>query len=117
MVRRVVVVSRSDRLRLNDKVWLEDAVSQDGRFALRVLERLEPALAPPRMRVTVGHDIDVRQLPMINSNESQPVSIPGISSVRSLKPARELLDQRRREEEPNGHQRSRDCVVRADPQD
>ena len=41
---------------------LEGAVSEDGRLALRVLERLDPALAPLRMRVAVGYDIDVRQL-------------------------------------------------------
>ncbi len=41
---------------------LDGAVVEDGRLALRVLERLDPALAPLRMRVAVGYDIDVRQL-------------------------------------------------------
>ena len=38
---------------------LEAAVEDDGRLALSVLERLEPALAPARHRVALSHDVDL----------------------------------------------------------
>ena len=41
---------------------LEGAVLEDGRLALQVLERIEPALAPPRRRAAVHYDIDLNLL-------------------------------------------------------
>jgi len=44
------------------RVGLESAVVGDGRLALAVLERLEPALAPPRQRVGLSADLDMSHL-------------------------------------------------------
>jgi hypothetical protein len=43
-----------DGLTAKARAGLEAAVQKDGYLSLKVLERLEPALAPPRMRATVG---------------------------------------------------------------
>ena len=37
-------------------------MADDGRLALAVLERLEPALAPPRQRVGLSADLNVNRL-------------------------------------------------------
>ena len=41
---------------------LEGAVLEDGRLALQVLERIEPALAPPHRRAAARYDIDFNLL-------------------------------------------------------
>ena len=41
---------------------LEAAVADDGRLALAVLERLEPALAPARQRVGLSADLNMNRL-------------------------------------------------------
>ena len=44
-----------DGLAAKARVGLEGAVADDGRLALSVLERLEPALAPPKIRARIEH--------------------------------------------------------------
>ncbi|MEX2530699.1 MAG: hypothetical protein WD960_07995 [Gemmatimonadota bacterium] len=50
-----------DGLAAKARKGLEDAVQVDGRLALSVLERMEPALAPPKLRAQI-ETLDMKEL-------------------------------------------------------
>ena len=62
-----------DGLAAKARKGLEGAVQVDGRLALNVLERLEPALAPPKVRAAIEHfnmeDLSDAQLSRIAAGE------------------------------------------------